>query len=77
MSDKETKWVFYSPPQTEGIKFFIRPRHFDVVPKVGYFTIGCGYYNILCNIITPFDGRINISVVCMAKLTDVPIASVT
>ena len=44
--------------------------------KVGYFTIGYGYY-ILSNIITAFDGRTNISVVCMAKFTDVPIVSVT
>ena len=37
----------------------------------------CHYYNILRNIITAFDGRTNISVVCMAKVTDVPVLSVT
>ena len=42
-----------------------------------YSTIGCHYYDILCNIITAFDGRTNTSVVCMTKLTDVPIVSFT
>ena len=58
--------IFLEP----GCKFYV---------KVGYFTIGCRYCNILRNIITAFDGRTNISVVCMAELTDVglPIVSVT
>ena len=41
-----------------------------------YVKVGCHYYDILRNNITAFDGRTNISVVCMTKLTDVPIVSV-
>ena len=36
----------------------------------------CRYYKMLRSIITAFDGRTNINVVCMAKLTDLSAVSV-